>query len=111
TLATNLVAAEQVAGSIVATQPGRSVPTTSASSSSTVTFYTNFGTIDGYGGSVTVNGQIHNGGTFNGTPWYSYVDSSAHITHFVFEGDLIIPDNTTIKGVFGNGVSGPSNGL
>ncbi len=65
-----------------------------------MTVYTSYLTIDSTSPTYVKenNGNLgpgyYSGGTFNGTNWYAYVEDM--VAYFVFQGDLYIPNSTTV---------------
>jgi hypothetical protein len=89
TLATNVVVSELYPHVTPGPNPG-SVPTVSGPSDETIAVVAS-----SQGGSISLNGTPITG-TFNGTPWYTVVDSAHKLVDFYFQGDLYLPDKTTM---------------
>ena len=92
TLATNLVATELFKSAIATTAP-RVFGT--SGNSDTIDFDAHFGFF-GLSGIVDDVNSNFGEGVLNGTPWSDVVDDADKVVTFYFQGDLIIPDNSTV---------------
>jgi len=90
TLATNIVVNELFTTATPATNPG-TIAATNASPGETIVVDSDSAGLLG----ISVNGTFSGyWGTLNGTFWYSYINNN--IAYFVFEGNLLVPDNSTV---------------
>ena len=98
TLATNVVVSELYPAVVPGPNPG-TVPTVSGTSGETIVV-----DASSQGGSITLNNtnltgtpnSASNNQPLNGTPWYSQVDQTDKLVDFYFQGDLYLPDKTTM---------------
>src|SRR5262249_11289954 len=98
TLVTNVVVSELFPAVKPGPNPGN-VPTVSGTTNETILVKAS-----STGGSITLNNtnltgspnSASNNQHFNGTPWYSVVDPTHKLVDFYFQGDLYLPDKSTM---------------